>query len=393
MLNRRSFIQALGFGSVGGAMLGAADLCAARGREALSGLAPWERETAHVALADPGTIKLSSNENPLGPGDKALAAIHEAFGDVNRYPNTSEKTVQAAIARTHRIPEDCVVVGCGSSEILRAAVMAYTRPGRPLIAGTPTFEDPAYYARALRNDVIELPVDRDLRLDLDRMAAGSGGAGLIFLCNPNNPTGTVHGAAAITDFVTRVNRSSPGTTILIDEAYHEYVDDPAYRSAVSIAGENPRVIVSRTFSKVFGLAGLRIGYAIGRPEALAPLRAFKLGEGVNVLAAGAAAAALKDVEHVTAERTRNQDVRRFTCDAIAQLGYTVIPSQTNFVMIDVRRNVQTVIDGCKRGGVLIGRPFPPLTTWARVSIGTMEEMQRALDVLKSVLSSRAPSER
>ncbi len=392
MLSRRSFIATLGAGGVGAAF-GRADVYAARGREALTGLAPWERDAAHAALAAPGAIRLSSNENPLGPGEKALEAIRGAFSDANRYPYAPEKAVQAAIAQAHRVPENHVVVGCGSGEILRVAVTAYTRPGRALVVGSPTFEDPGRYAALLRADVIDVPVDGDLRLDLDRIAAGSGGAGLIFLCNPNNPTGTVHGAPAIADFIARVNRASPNTTILIDEAYHEYVDDPSYRTAVPSATENPRVIVSRTFSKVFGLAGLRIGYAIGRPETLEPLRALKLGNGVSVLAAAAATAGLADTEHVAAERVRNREVRQFTTDAFTKLGYTVTPSQTNFVMIDVGRKVQPIIEACQKEGLLIGRAFPPLTTRARVSIGTLDEMRRGVDILKAVLSAPVPSER
>src|SRR5262249_8538953 len=155
------------------------------------------------------------------------------------------------------------------------------------------------------------------RLDLDRTADGCAGAGLVFLCNPNNPTGTVHSGTSVTDFITRVNRSSPNTTILIDEAYHEYVDEPSYPTAVPIPMPNPRVVGSRTSSKVFGMAGARIGYAIGRPETLEPLRSLKLGSGVNVLAAAGAAAALTDADHIAAERARNREVRQFTTDALS----------------------------------------------------------------------------
>jgi histidinol-phosphate aminotransferase len=195
----------------------------------------------------------------------------------------------------------------------------------------------------------------------------------------------VHGAAAVSGFVSAVNRLSPATTILIDEAYHEYVDDPAYQTAIPLALDNPRVIVSRTFSKVFGMAGLRIGYAIGRPEALEPLKKHRLGAGVNVLAAAAAIGSLADADHIAAERVRNREVRQFTRDAISKLGYHVPVSNTNFLMVDVRRKVEDVIDGCRKEGVLIGRPFPPLATHARISIGTMEEMRKCVEVLGRVL--------
>jgi histidinol-phosphate aminotransferase len=278
-----------------------------------------------------------------------------------------------------------VLLGCGSTEVLKMAVAACVGPGHALVTASPTFEDPAYHARATRAPVIEVPVDRELRLDLDGMRDRAANAGLIFFCNPNNPTATVHGASAVSGFVSAVNRLSPATTILIDEAYHEYVDDPAYQTAIPLALDNPRVIVSRTFSKVFGMAGLRIGYAIGRPEALEPLKKHRLGAGVNVLAAAAAIGSLADADHIAAERVRNREVRQFTRDAISKLGYHVPVSNTNFLMVDVRRKVEDVIDGCRKEGVLIGRPFPPLATHARISIGTMEEMRKCVEVLGRVL--------
>jgi histidinol-phosphate aminotransferase len=293
--------------------------------------------------------------------------------------------VTAAIARARGVRADHVLPGCGSGEVLRMAVNACVSASRPLVTAAPTFEDPGYHARAMGAPVVEVPVDRELRLDLDAMCDKASNAGLIFFCNPNNPTATVHGAEDVSAFVSAVNKRSPKTTILIDEAYHEYVDEPAYRTSIPLALDNPRVIVSRTFSKVFGMAGLRIGYAIGRPEALEPLRKYSLDAGVNVHAAAAAMASVPDEDRIAVERARNREVRQFTRDSIAKLGYAVPASNTNFIMFDVRRSVQGVIDGCRKQGVLIGRPFPPLTTHARISIGTMDEMRRCVDVLGHVL--------
>jgi histidinol-phosphate aminotransferase len=379
---RRSFIRALGLSGVGAAALPHVDVFAARGREALAGADP--AATAPFAVT-PKALRLNSNENPLGPGEKVLGAIRAAFDEANRYPYNMEKEVQAAVARAHGVKEDHVLVGCGSGEILRIAVLGYTSADRALVAGLPTFEAPAAQARAAGSALIEVPVDQTLALDLQPMADQASGAGLVFLCNPNNPTGTVHGATAIQDFISSVGRRSPRTIILIDEAYHEYVEDPSYRTAIPIAKENPRVIVSRTFSKVYGMAGLRVGYAIGQPDTLAPLRAFKWNAGVNVLASAAAMAALADTGRVALERARNRDVRRVTVDAIRRLGYDVGESHANFVMIDLRRDVQPVIDACAKQDLLIGRAFPPLTRMARLSIGTSDEMKRALDVLGGVL--------
>jgi histidinol-phosphate aminotransferase len=382
---RRSFMRAFGLSGVGAATLRPAEIFAARGRESLGGL--WQAAGAPTLAVSKNALRLNSNENPLGPGENVLAAIRGAFSEANRYPYNLEREVQAAIARAHGVPEDHVTVGCGSGEILRTAVLGYAGPDRPLIAGLPTFEAPAAQARAAGAALIEIPVDRSLALDLQPMADAASGAGLVFLCNPNNPTGTVHSASAIEDFISYVGRRSPQTRILIDEAYHEYVDSPSYRTAVPIARQNPRVIVSRTFSKVFGMAGLRVGYAIAQPDTLAQIRAFKWNAGVNVLASAAAMSALTDSAHVAMERARNREVRQFTIGAIRKLGYQVGDSHANFVMVDLRRDAQPVIDACAKRDLLIGRLFPPLTQMARISIGTLDEMKRGLDVLDGVLGA------
>ena len=377
---RRSFLRALGASGVGAAALGRAELIAARGREALAG-----GDAAIASTAGAGARRLNSNENPHGPGERVLAAIRAGFDEANRYPYALERDAQTAIARTHGVPDDWVLLGCGSGELLRTAVLGCTSSSHALVAAKPTFEAPAAQARAVGARLVEVPVDRLLALDLQAMADEAVGAGLVFVCNPNNPTGTVHGASAIGDFVDYVARRSPPTTVLIDEAYHEYVEDPSYRSAISLVRQQPRVIVTRTFSKVYGMAGLRIGYAVAQPDALAPLRAFKWNAGVNVLASTAVLSALRDSDRIPAERARNRDVRRFTIDAITKLGCTVGDSHTNFVLAHLGRDVQPVIDACATRGLLIGRPFPPLTQYARISIGTMEEMRRAVDVLGDVL--------
>ena len=384
-LTRRSFLHAFGIGTVAAAACPPSSVLAARGREAMAEVSPWDRDRAFALTADATAIRLNSNENPLGPGGAALDGLRDMLREANRYPFGPEADAAAAIARARGVKAENLLLGCGSGEVLRMAVNAFTSATRALVTAAPTFEDPGFHARAMGAPVIEVPVDRGLSLDLDAMRDRAAGAGLIYLCNPNNPTATVHGALAVSAFVSAVNRVSPQTTILIDEAYHEYVDDSSYQTAIPLALDNPRVIVSRTFSKAFGMAGLRIGYAIGRPEGLAPLKTFRLGASVNVLAAGAAIAGLADVDHIAAERARNREVRRFTLDAIAKLGYRATQSNTNFVMIDVRRPVQGVIDGCRKAGVLIGRPFPPLATHARISIGTMAEMQTSVDVLGRVL--------
>ena len=382
-LSRRSFVRTLGLG--GAAALAAPEWISARGREGLTGL---DLEWAQGQAAVPETaIRLNSNENPNGPARAAVEAMREAFSRASLYPGASAGQAQAAIARHHKVGEDHVLLGCGSAEILRMSTLAAVGAGRALLTVSPTFEDPVRHARLVGAEVIEIPVDARLRIDLDALLSRAAGAGLVFLCNPNNPTGTVLGASDVTAFVSRVTSGSTAT-ILIDEAYHEYVEDPAYATAIPLALENPRVIVARTFSKVYGLAGVRLGYAIGRPEALEPLRRHRLGNAINVLASAAGIAALSTAGHVERERALNRDARDFARKTFDALGYPSEPSHTNFVMVDIKRPARAFIDGCRTRGIQVGRLFPPLLTHARVSIGTMPEMRKAAEVFRAVLADK-----
>ncbi|HEU4629012.1 MAG TPA: aminotransferase class I/II-fold pyridoxal phosphate-dependent enzyme [Gemmatimonadaceae bacterium] len=385
-LSRRSFVRTVGLGGAG--ML-TAPLIGARGREAL---AAELRAGAGIGVVEPtalaaGVIRLSSNENPRGPCAAALRGLQGALGEASRYPFAPPEALRTAIAAAHGVSIENVLLGCGSTEVLRMAVDACTSRTRPLVTAAPTFEEPAARAAVIGTPVRAVRVDADLRLDLAGMTAAARGAGLVFVNNPNNPTGTLHPARAIADFVRRTQAAAPAATILIDEAYHEYVEDPAHATAIPIALERPRVVVSRTFSKVYGLAGLRIGYAIGRKETLQALARHQLSMDVNVLAAAAARAALTDRTLVAREQRLNHEARDFTRRFFERAGYAVAPSQANFLMIDIRRDAKAFQDACGTRDVLVGRPFPPLGTHTRISIGTMDEMRAATEVFRRVLAS------
>jgi histidinol-phosphate aminotransferase len=241
-------------------------------------------------------------------------------------------------------------------------------------------------AKKLGHPVTEIKVDSAMRLDLDAMAAAAKGAGLVFLNNPNNPTATVHGIKAVTAFVQRVRAASPDTVILIDEAYHDYVTDPSYESAIPLAMQTPNVFVARTFSKAYGMAGLRIGYAIGLAATMKPLAALKMPYNVSVFGVAAALASLADARHIEAERARNTEVRAFTVKALEDLGARPSDSQANFLFVDIGRSAAEFRDACAKQGILDGRDFPPFEkTHSRISLGTMEEMKKAAAVFRSVL--------
>jgi len=381
-LSRRAFVQSLGLGTAGAFSAAAV---AFRGREALAGA--WLDSTQAAPLGDASLLRLDSNENPLGPGPAALEAIRAAFGEAGRYPDNPSVALTDALATLHGVTAANIVLGSGSGEILRMSVHAFTAPARALLQGQPTFEDPGRYAEVIGTPVVSVRVDGQLKLDLNAMAGRASGTGLVFLCNPNNPTATVHSSAALSDFVAKVLKASPDTTILVDEAYHHYVEDPTYASAVPMALENPRVVVCRTFSKAYGMAGLRVGYAIGHAETIKALRRHKLANNVNVLGAMAAVTSLGQPGLIDRERARNHDVKEMTRRAFDQMGFKAGASDANFIMVDIKRDAREFQAACRKLGVLVGRPFPPLTTCARISLGTSDEMRQAIDVFKKVLAS------
>lgn len=362
---------------------------AARGFEAES--APGGSQS--ITAPRTADIRINSNENPLGPGTAVIEAMLQKCPEAGRYPFNStpdENALARALAAAFSIKTENVVVGAGSQEILKSAVRAFTTRDRGLVTGSPSFENCPSTARRLGHPVVEVAVDADFRLDLAAMAGASRGAGLVFFNNPNNPTATVHGATAVADFVARVRRTSPDTTILIDEAYHDYVTDPSYASAAALALDTPNVFVSRTFSKAYGMAGMRIGYAIGRAETLRPLARLRLPYNVSVFGLAAAITALHNGTHIASERARNTKVRTFTIDALGALGCTVTASEANFLFVNVGRPAKAFRDACAARGVIVGRDFPPFEkSHARISIGTMEEMQKAMAVFREVLRPAA----
>lgn len=377
-VSRRSFLGALGLGGAAAAL----PFVTARGLEAMSagGVHPARRSPLAI-----GEIRLDSNENPYGPAAEALAAVEAMFDESCRYPDASNDRLVAGIAGHLRVADDHILLGSGSSEVLRMAVDAFTTAERGLVTAAPTFELPTSRARVLGVPVVETALTPGLRLDLDAMAAAAPSAGLVFLCNPNNPTGTMHGAGDVRAVIHRILQSSADSVILVDEAYFEYVDRPDHETLIPVALASPRVVVARTFSKIYGLAGLRVGYAVGQPATLRRMARHMLANNVNVLAAAAAWTSLEVKEHAALERARNREARAATVRFFSERGYDVSPSETNFIMVDIRRDMRRFRDACRERGVLVGRPFPPYDTRVRISIGTGDEMEQARAVFAELL--------
>jgi len=378
--SRRSFLAAAGAAGLGA-------LTIPRGAHATPFLTLRGREGGVLAGAGaPDTLLLlNSNENPHGPSSDAIDAVMSRFGSAARYPDAGEEELRARIAAHHKVGVESVLLGCGSTEILAIATDAFTAPSRRLVTVAPSFETPRDVALRKGIPIDAISVDGSLRIDLQAMYERCAGAGLLFICNPNNPTGTLHGIGDLTHFIAQVNQRSPESFLLIDEAYFEYVDDAAYGTAVPEAVRNPRVIVSRTFSKVYGMAGLRAGYAIAHPETIRRLAPYRTPSGVNVFAAAAAIASLERPEHAARQRALNAEARAFAVQAMQGLGYTVVPSQANFFLTDIRRDPAAFQEAMHARGVAVGRVFPPLTTHSRISVGTLEEMRQAMPIVADVL--------
>jgi histidinol-phosphate aminotransferase len=386
-LSRRRLFQRFGAAPLGGEWI------AARGREAaVAEGSLLEFAQVQRGAASSNIIRIASNENPLGPGQHVLDVIVGKFPEAGRYPfnaREQEPVLVKAIASKQGVANDQIVLGPGSGEILSNAVRAFTSPTKPLATAWPTFENPRDTAQKIGTPVRAVALDANLKIDVDKLVEASKGAGLVFFCNPNNPTATVHSGSVVADFVKRVRAASPDTVILIDEAYHDYVTDPSYRSAMDIAKSTPNVFVARTFSKAYGMAGLRMGYGVGDRAVIKRLNEFRMPYAVNLPTIAAATTALGNQAHIDQERARNTAVRTFTMKAFEQMGFKASDSQTNFIFVNINRPAETFRNACREAGVMVGRDFPPYEkTHARISLGTQAEMDRAVAVFKKVLGSQ-----
>ena len=383
MLNRRSFVQSLGAGAVGLMALEQSAVTFAAAAPAQGPAAPARQGRPDMS----GLIRIGSNENPYGPAASVLDAVAASAKEGNRYPGPVQQKLIDAIAAKFSLPADHVMLSGGSGDILNAAVKAFTTKTKALVSGLPSYEQPVRTANALGNLVKEVPLDADLRLDLAAMGAKSVGAGLIYVCNPNNPTSTAVTAKDVGALIDRIVKTTPTTYILVDEAYFEYSDLPGFDTAAPYVPKHPQVIVARTFSKIHAMAGMRAGYALAQPKTIALMRAYHSNSGMSVMTMAAAAASLLDAANLEKNRSANRDVRTMTVDAFTSAGYRVAKSDANFVFVDIKRDSRGFQEACRQQGVAVGRAFPPMLTWARISIGTRAEMDRAVPVFMQILST------
>ena len=332
--------------------------------------------------------KLSFNENPYGPPESVMQAMTKAFKYANRY-GYPDGDIHGEIAKHHGVKPENILLGAGSGEILDVVGTAFLQGGSKKVVGVnPSYSAVYQHATSVRGDAITVPLLPDYRQDIPGLIrvtrANYRNVGFVYICNPNNPTGRVVTKREIAQLLDGIPEDVP---VLIDEAYHHFVEDPAYATSVPYVLEGRRVVVARTFSKISALAGMRLGYAVAPADMIRTMSPYVSGS-INALVRWGGVAALKDTASQAQVKRVTLDIRTKTTTALRNLGYAVIPSETNFFMVHIRRPVQPVIDDFRKKGVLVGRPFPPMLEHLRVSVGTPEEMGRFMTAFKEVVPVR-----
>ena len=370
-ISRRNLLRSLGLGAVAGA---AAPALRGFPLAPATELALWGNAAAASEASAAEPILLYRNENPYGPSEKVLAVLRESAASGNRYPRTEYDTLLDKLAALHKVKREQIVLGCGSGEILCMAAMAFLKPGKKLVEAAPTFPALGKLAQTAGIEVADVPLNKMYEHDLPTMLDRAGNsAGLVYIVNPNNPTGSPTPRKDIDAFLAKLPANIP---VLIDEAYHHFATPGgAYESFLDRPIGDPRVIVARTFSKIYGLAGMRIGYAVATPEVAKRLAAGFPGWSVSVVSARAASAALDDVDYVRLGVKRNSDDRQEFMNQVNARMLRAIDSQTNFVMVNPMRPPDEVIEHLKKHNILIGPKYPALDKYVRISLGLPGEMK------------------
>lgn len=334
----------------------------------------------------PDTVWLNANENPEGPPKVALEAMIQVLPATGRYHYQEYRDFYAAVARSEGMEASQLLVGAGSSEVLQAAVHAFTAPDKPLVQMNPTYESVAAVTEALGRKVVRVPLTDGYYADVRKLvdAAAREKAGLIYLCNPNNPTGAVTPKKDIDWMIANLPQ---GTVALIDEAYIHFAETDEMESAFKHVREGRNVVVTRSYSKIYGMAGLRAGAAYGRPDLVERMAPFR-NNVISIVAVRALLATIPGAPAILADRKKRYNaIRADLCAWFRQKGLDYVDSHANFVMVDLKRNVRPLLPQMVARGVAVGRPFPPLDNMMRVSIGTAENMEKFKRVFWEVYSA------
>lgn len=345
---------------------------------------------ARVLEYDP-MAKLSGNENPWGPIPSAMEAMNYAWKYSNRYGYPDAGVVEA-IAAHHGVKPENILLGAGSGEILDVMALAFLENGKKKVLGVePTYSTVYQRASSIKAEAIKLPLNKDysqnIQAFIDTARAHAQDVGFIYLCNPNNPTGMIVSKQEVKQLLDGVPAGMP---VMIDEAYHHFVEDPNYGPSASYVIEGRPVVIARTFSKIFGIAAMRLGYAIAPPALIAKMKPYSI-QSLNSIVKWGAVAGLADTAGQKKVLDETLRLRKRAVNEIKAMGYDVLPTETNFFMIAIRRDVVPVIEEFKKRGIAVGRPFPPMTQHMRVSVGTEEEMGRFAAAFKEIFPATRQS--
>lgn len=366
-----------------------ADLFAQQGRAG----APMPGARGPRPLIDLSKVaKINNNENPYGVPPAVRAAMEDpkAWEWANRY-GAPDGGLMQAIEDLHGVKAENVILGCGSGELLSSITIAFLigDPKKKVLGVNPTYNDPYSRAAQIGRETIRVPLNKDYTQNIpaiiDVANKRAAEIGFIYIVNPNNPTGMIVPKDQIKQLLDGIPKDMP---VLIDEAYHHFVDNPQYESSMKYVVEGRPVIVCRTFSKIAALAAMRLGYGVGPAEFIRKVRTFTTGsQSITVKFGGAAS--LKDTAGQAKTRALNKQIRDETIAKLRALGYEVLPSEANFFMVGLKRDVTAVAPEFQKRDVLVGRPFPPMTQHLRVSVGTQAEMDKFLTAFKEIMAAPA----
>lgn len=328
-------------------------------------------------------VRLSSNENPYGPSKRVQDRIKNSFVHACRYPYAYSDDLAVQLAKKHGVAPESIIVTGGSTEGLKVAGITFAANGGEIISGQPTFLAMMNYAKQWGATVNWVPVGEDKGYDLDAIEKQiSAKTKMVFLCNPNNPTGTLVPAQKLVDFC---DVASKKTIVFSDEAYYDFIETPNYPSMVEAVKRGDNVIVSKTFSKVYGMAGLRVGYLIAKPEIANKIRQNLVAMS-NVLAVEAAKEALQDEAFYKFSLAKNKEAKERIYKLLDHLKLDYVKSHTNFIFFHSKRDIRELGPQMLEKGVRIGRPFPPFYDWCRISTGTSQEVDRFISAMLEVYS-------
>ena len=330
-----------------------------------------------------GSIKLASNENPLGPSPLAVKALRQGIRSLNRYPDGSCYYLKGALAKKLRVTPDEILLGNGSNEIIELAVRTFVSPGDETIMAHPSFIVYSMIAQAAKGGNIVVPL-KDLRHDLDAMASRiTEKTKIIFIANPNNPTGTINTKAEMDSFIEKV---PDGVLVVVDEAYYEYVTSSDYADSMKYLRQGRDILILRTFSKIYGLAGLRIGYGIANASIITEMNKVRQPFNVNSLAQKAALAALEDEKHVARVKRINEKGKKYFYKQFKAMKINYMQTEANFIYIILKEDTafQLYNDLLKKG--IIVRPMG--TREIRVSIGLPKENKRLIEALREIQNAK-----